>query len=253
MENIFEMIRFGSDYVYGSSKNSDQYSINLQNINEEFDSFEKEVNEAINLLKSKDTLSLDEDFISYLHLPEEEEEEDEEPLPEMILYERLYKSFMILDRVVFVMIATKHFPNISGNTELQQKASKLFDKVFDEVPTLRLVPLNTFRKKMLNYIPDDYQYLFSWYEDYNNLPSDIFEKLIMSKAGLIKTKEKEQNILTFLEREMLDDPDLNQHLQNSIQKMDIISKACNEAYKLRWLNTADKMAQHFSLPASVVS
>ncbi|MFW6374188.1 MAG: type III-E CRISPR-associated protein Csx30 [Thermodesulfobacteriota bacterium] len=85
-----------------------------------------------------------------------------------------------LDQVVFLSEALESFPTILDLPPgFREKSDDLLHRVTIErtPPTLRLIPLNEWRREVLKNIPSQVNYLFPWYGLWVELPTDFLDTL----------------------------------------------------------------------------
>jgi hypothetical protein len=85
-----------------------------------------------------------------------------------------------LDQVVFLSEALESFPTVLDLPPgFREKSDDLLHRVTIEKtpPTLRLIPLNEWRREVLKNIPSQVNYLFPWYGLWVELPTDFLETM----------------------------------------------------------------------------
>lgn len=85
-----------------------------------------------------------------------------------------------LDQVVFLSEALESFPTVLDLPPgFREKSDDLLHRVTIErtPPTLRLIPLNEWRREVLKNIPSQVNYLFPWYGLWVELPVDFLDTL----------------------------------------------------------------------------
>ena len=120
-----------------------------------------------------------------------------------------------LDQVVFLSEALESFPTVLDLPPgFREKSDDLLHRVTIErtPPTLRLIPLNEWRREVLKNIPSQVNYLFPWYGLWVELPTDFLDTLTErfeeAAEGEYHLLPLEPNMVPVLLGELKSDPPL---------------------------------------------
>lgn len=171
------------------------------------------------------------------------------------------------DRINFLYTAIKEFLKPSEHSIAVQALEKL-DKMMGEVlswlddsnwSSLRLTTINSYRKELLEKIPQEQRYLFPWYEVFVEYDEDIIEVLIQNYDCLLE-KDKCDRLPQILQdnlRELLFEITKDEELLSTIKERHVLHKKILEAVSLRsslaLLHLSEKKAIDFPVSDIVAS
>lgn len=127
-----------------------------------WENFQKQVKVALTCLGANADLNLD------------EETADE-----------VRSALTVLDRVVLLALAVEDRPQGELTESFIAAVIDLANRVTtEEAPqTIRLIPVNQYRRAVLQSIPGKYHYLFPWYTEWVELPDDTLELMVACWGG----------------------------------------------------------------------
>ncbi len=167
----------------------------------------------------------------------------------------------IFDNILFFYEACTYFPH-KGDLpeEFYGTITELYEEITGDLPVWRLIPINKWRREICKNIPEELQYLFPWYSEYKDIPSDAIDNLIdfwdeiesgnmdeLAKNGY----EYLYEILPEILAEILADSALKNYIRKHAVLNDLIPKAIGESLALRLFFMSDKEAE-FHPVASIV-
>lgn len=163
-----------------------------------------------------------------------------------------------LDYVVFLSEALEYLPSAGSLPEgLREGAEALLRRVtVDHEPSgLRLIPLNDWRRQVLERIPANRQYLFPWYASWADVPSDTLELVIEEwtnlSQGYLDLEGLEEGTLSHLLAELRTDQDLLDHLRKEASLAELIPRAVEQSVALRLFSLGSKQGALTAVPETV--
>lgn len=146
----------------------------------------------------------------------------------------------ILDHVVLLSEALEYFPDSSTfPKEFRDKTGDLLCQVtIDRAPCgLRLIPLNDWRRKILERISVEKRYLFPWYGSWADVPADTLDRLVDEwdnlTHGQMGTVGIDQGTLAALLAELNTDQDLLKRIRQEARLAKLIPQAIEDSLALR--------------------
>ncbi len=145
-----------------------------------------------------------------------------------------------LDQLIFLSESIEFYPHEDSIPEiLKLKTEDLLQlmTIDREVSYLRLIPLNQWRRQVLDQIPDQSRFLFPWYCEWVDLPETIFDTLSDHKADNLTETIRSILPIDFAKDMFLTDLNADRMLLEKIRK-DVIhftalSGAIEESYSIR--------------------
>ncbi|QTA90444.1 type III-E CRISPR-associated protein Csx30 [Desulfonema magnum] len=187
-------------------------------------SLEKDTEDALNFLHGQETLDLYDDMAI-----------------------QAQTALEILDNAVMLSEAVEFFPDQSDFSEdFTRKADHLLQEItIDcEPPSLRLIPINRWRREVLQDIPAEFQYLFPWYVNWSELPPETLEILIQhwkdienNQLEMIETDSVtlDGETLYVLLTALTKDHVLLNHIRHQSRTAEVLSQAVKKDFKLQLL------------------
>ncbi len=157
---------------------------------------------------------------------------DEEP--------EIQSALRILDGIIFLVESLECFPGSADFPEhFQRKAEEVLHKITIDQETLplRLIPLNHWRREMLETIPPDAHYLFPWYCEWADLPENLFDLLADHWEDILRGEASALGLdiatLNALLAALQTDPLLLCRIQQDADLLRLLPHAIRESLSLR--------------------
>lgn len=173
--------------------------------------------------------------------------------PDEALY--IKSGLKAFDNVIFLAEALEFFPGADNIAEdFHNTTEELVHQVTidHEVPGLRLIPFNNWRREILKNIPSDVHYLFPWYCSWAELPEEFHDILAENWHDLIKGKMEFQDLdksdLSALLAELESDRPLFNRIRNEARLFQLMPEAVEESLALRLFAIRDQGPVRLSAP-----
>jgi hypothetical protein len=147
-------------------------------------------------------------------------------------------GFEILDQVVFLANAFECFPHAEKfDDAIHERVEGLLQEatIEREPPGIRFIPLNQWRREMLERIPADVHYLFPWYGAWSDVSENAFDELSMLLSGSRDQNEREvltEGISSALLAELKSDRMLFAHFRRESAVFKLMPSAVAESLSL---------------------
>lgn len=147
----------------------------------------------------------------------------------------------ILDHVVFLSETLEFFP---GSCDLPESFSETVESLLcritngQEIPFLRLIPMNAWRCERLSRIPESRHYLFPWYTQWSHMPEDFpdawcFEFLPECSDERFHLPDSSLDDITQFRFELETDSDLLDRIRYDARMMNLVPEAVGEDMALK--------------------
>lgn len=167
-------------------------------------------------------------------------------------------SLEILDYTVFLQEAAEHYPRPDIFPEgFVAKAEALFrQSTLDRSPSpLSLIPLNHWRRAILEHIPQEHRYLFPWYADWSEAPEEIISDLIDNWDAIVSGEAEISGLEPAIADHLLNELSLASaligYIREQVQTEKAIFKAIEQSLGLRLYHLCDQEAVHYPIPEIV--
>jgi hypothetical protein len=219
---------------------------------DELDQFERRIDAALATLDGEYSLELtpaDAAEASYGLVAYEESETDE-----VNVYLAIVSALRVLDEVVYLSHAFRHFPPLATIAHLTERVRALLDRVVSEhqLPTLRLIPLNPLRSEAITAVPVNIRYLFPWYEEWSDYPDNALRLLALALSGEDVSDSLSHAQLDAMWSELQRDKPLLRKINEEVRLLKTLPTAMKQSYALQWIMAADEAAATITMPKKVV-
>lgn len=214
-----------------AEKSKEEWSASLA---QGLEHFEARVEAALKFLKGEATLDVEE------------------------AYEATLQALNTLDAVVFLWEAVCSYREAEINGDIVSRVGKLLEKVtFEEPPSgLRLTPLNEIRRQKIEIIPEEQRYLFPWYSNWAELPTDTLQVIVEQWDSLAQGRmmigHLEPELIPAILAAVKEDQELFNHLREAARIPKILAQALNKSPALRLYTIGQVYAGRFLVPNLVL-
>lgn len=171
---------------------------------------------------------------------------------------QIQTALEILDNTVLLSAAVSKFPYAeSFPADFAKQLESLLKKITTEhAPSvLRLIPLNEWRREISAYIPQEIQYLFPWYCEWTDVPSDTLEQIIEKWDHICKNNLTELSLssetIPVLLADLSADRGLLSHIRKHAALNQLIPMAIKESFALRLLALSSREARNYDVSEKV--